>query len=249
MKKLKTAALILSMGSLSGCNIVQQMAYVGEVPEKSQIQDPTLVEDYHPVSMPMPTPEPQSQSVNSLWQTGSRAFFKDQRASRVGDIITIDVDMKEETVKTDSTTTFDRGATNRSSMPNLLGYESKLKYIFPKAAVDPNNLINTNSATHQNGTGKLERKDTLKIKIAATIVQILPNGNLVIQGRQEVLFSRDLRIVEIKGIVRREDIASDNSIPYSKISEARISHTSKGDVSDMSTIPWGQQALTRIWPW
>lgn len=249
MKTVKTLTLVLSIGCLSGCNVVQRMANIGDAPEKSQIQNPTLVEGYRPVSMPMPAPEPESQSVNSLWQTGSRAFFKDQRAGRVGDIITVNVNIAEENVKVDSTNTYNRNTTIQAGAPNLLGYESKLKHIFPKAAVDPSSLVSTNTNSQARGTGKLDRKDTLKLKVGATIIQILPNGNFVIEGRQEVLFSTDLRIVEVKGIIRREDIASDNSIAYSKISEARISYSNRGDATDVSSVPWGQQAINRIWPW
>lgn len=238
---------ILSSCMLSGCNLATKLSNVGDPPDMSQIQDPTLVSSYRPVSMPMPTPEPERHSVNSLWQTGSRAFFKDQRANRVGDVITVIVDLNTKS-KIDSTHTYNRTSKNQSNVNNFFGYESKFKNIFP-SAVNPASLIDMTSNPNQTGTGKFERKDELDLKIGATIVQILPNGNLVIQGRQEILIQKDLRIVEVKGIIRREDIASNNTIPYSKIAEARIAYGGRGDVSDSYSVPWGQQVLNKILPW
>lgn len=246
MKK-TTLFLFLSSYMLSGCNLATKLSNVGEPPDMSQIQNPTLVNDYRPISMPMPAPEPERHSVNSLWQTGSRAFFKDQRANRVGDIITVIVDL-ENKQSSDSTHTYNRNTTRKSAVDNFFGYESKLKNVFP-SAVNPSSLINTTNNPNQTGTGKFENTDKLSVKIGATIVQILPNGNLVIQGRQEVLIQTELRIVEIKGIIRREDIASNNTIPYSKIAEARIASGGRGDISDINAVPWGQQVLNKVLPW
>src|SRR5438477_6273036 len=82
-----TAVLILS-----GCNMAERLSNVGDPPELSQIQNPELVDNYRPVSMPMPATEGRHNSINSLWQRGSRAFFKDQRAMRVGDVLTVKID-------------------------------------------------------------------------------------------------------------------------------------------------------------
>lgn len=240
--------IILSSCTLTGCNLATRLSNVGDPPDMSQIQDPTLVNGYRPVSMPMPTPEPERHSVNSLWQTGSRAFFKDQRANRVGDVITVLVAFDTTSLNIDSNYTYNRTSKLNAGVSNFFGYESKLKNVFPPA-VDPASLINTISNPNNAGTGKLQRKEKMDLKIGATIVQILPNGNLVIQGRQEILMQNELRIVEIKGIIRREDIASDNTVPYEKIAEARIAYGGKGDVTDSLSVPWGQQALNKILPW
>ncbi|WP_032112802.1 flagellar basal body L-ring protein FlgH [Candidatus Paracaedibacter symbiosus] len=251
MKKttLPILTMILSGCALSGCSgsLVARMTNVGDPPDMSQTQNPTLMDGYRPVSMPMPYPEPELTNVNSLWQTGSRAFFKDQRANRVGDVITVLVDLNDKS-KIDSNNTYNRNASHVSNVTNFLGFESKFSAIFPKA-VNPANLTNTGSNSQDTGRGLLDRKDILELKIGATIIQVLPNGNLVIQGRQEILFETELRIVEVRGIIRREDIASNNTVPYEKISEARIAYGGRGDVSDVSSVPWGQQTLNRILPW
>lgn len=231
---------------LAGCG-ASRLSNVGEPPEMSQIQDPTLINGYQPISMPMPFPEPERQSVNSLWQTGSRAFFKDQRANRVGDVIRVIVDLNR-TNKVDTKHQYKSEPSTSSSANNLFGFESKFPSILPKA-VKPGSLLNLSSKVDNKGTSFIERTDNLELKIGATIIQILPNGNLVIQGRQEVLMETELRIVEIRGVIRREDIASDNTIPYSKIAEARIAYGGRGTLTDMNTMPWGQQVLNKIMPW
>jgi flagellar L-ring protein precursor FlgH len=233
--------------SLSGCGLVSKLSNVGDPPDMSHIQNPTLAQDYRPVSMPMPQPEPERSNNNSLWQTGSRAFFKDQRANRVGDVITVLVALDDK-AKIDSNNTYNRQAAHTSSLTNFLGLESKLPMFLPKA-VNPTRLTNTNSNSQDTGRGLLDRKDTLDTKIGATIIQILPNGNLVIQGRQEILFGTELRVIDVRGVIRREDIASDNTIPYSKIAEARIAYGGRGDITDVSSVPWGQQVLNKILPW
>lgn len=250
MRMKKSTLLIVAFSmttSLSGCGLVSKLSNVGDPPDMSHIQDPTLAHDYRPVSMPMPQPEPERSNNNSLWQTGSRAFFKDQRANRVGDVITVLVTLNDK-AKIDSNNTYNRQATHASNLTNFFGVESKLKTFLPKA-VSPASLTNTGSNSQDTGRGLLDRKDTLDTKIGATIIQILPNGNLVIQGRQEILFETELRIIDVRGVIRREDVASDNTIPYSKIAEARIAYGGRGDITDVSSVPWGQQALNRVLPW
>jgi len=207
--------------SLSGCGLVSKLSNVGDPPDMSHIQNPTLAQDYRPVSMP--------------------------RANRVGDVITVLVALDDK-AKIDSNNTYNRQAAHTSSLTNFLGLESKLPMFLPKA-VNPTRLTNTNSNSQDTGRGLLDRKDTLDTKIGATIIQILPNGNLVIQGRQEILFGTELRVIDVRGVIRREDIASDNTIPYSKIAEARIAYGGRGDITDVSSVPWGQQVLNKILPW
>lgn len=245
-EKLRLALITMTSMTVSGCNMAERLSNVGEPPELSQIQDPTLVPSYQPVSMPMPNPESEQRTANSLWQTGSRAFFKDQRAGRVGDILTVNVEINDET-NVDSSYKTDRKTTNTAKIPNVLGYEKYLGKVFP-GTVDKNNLIGYQFNPAVEGNGKFDRKDKLKLKVAATITQLMPNGNMVVQGRQEVRIADELRLVDIKGIIRREDIMSNNTIDYSKIAEARISYGARGDISDANSTPWGQQTLNKVIP-
>ena len=240
-------ALMITSLLLSGCNMAERLSNVGEPPELSQIQNPELVDNYKPVSMPMPAAEGRHNSINSLWQKGARAFFKDQRAFRVGDVLTVKIDYTD-TAKIDDKLEGKRALKSSSSITNLMGYEKYLPKIFPDT-VDKNNLTNIGETnTEITSKGTKERKDTLKLELAATIIQLLPNGNMVIQGRQDVRIAGELKTVELKGIIRREDILSDNSITYDKVAEARISSVKKGEISDLTSTPWGQEVLNKVLP-
>lgn len=245
---MKKIMICLPTFFLSGCNMAERLSNVGEPPQLSQIQNPELVEGYKPVTMPMPESEGGNpHAINSLWQRGSRAFFKDQRAFRVGDVLTVKIDYTD-SAKIDDKLEVERTLTSNSSVANLAGYEEYLPKVFPNK-VDKLNLTNIGpNQTKVDSKGKKERKDTLNLELAATIIQTLPNGNLVIQGRQDVRIAGELKTVEVKGIIRREDILSDNSITYDKVAEARISSVSKGEISDLNSVPWGQEVLNKISP-
>lgn len=235
----------LSMG-LSGCNLAERLSQVGDSPDMSQIQDPRLVSDYRPVTMPMPAPEAPSQNRSSLWQTGSRAFFKDQRASRVGDVLTVKAKIQHKS-KLDTKVETEREVQETGRLNNLYGHESKLKKIFP-AIVNNTSLVDFDFHPQMKTKGTTQYDSVLDFKMAASIIEVLPNGNLVIQGRQEVRDRGELAIIDLKGIVRREDISSSNTIDYTKIAEARISRTTTGQVSDINSTPWGVEFLNKVSP-
>lgn len=244
---MKKILLLSSVLTLTGCNMAERLSEVGEPPLMSQIQNPSLVDGYKPVTMPMPAPESASHNGNSLWQTGSRAFFKDQRASRVGDILTVNVNIDHKSAL-DGKVEGERETKQQiAQLNNLFGHENKLKKIFPNT-VDNTSLVNYNFKPEIKTKTSTQYDNKLSFRMAASIIEVLPNGNLVIQGRQEVRDRIEVYVIDLKGIVRREDISSNNSIDYTKIAEARISRTSRGQLSDYNSTPWGAEALNRIMP-
>lgn len=234
---------------LTGCQTVEQLSRVNDLPPITQIQNPTQHPNYQPVHMPMPTPEEPEKNmrrVNSLWQPGARAFFKDQRAHRVGDILTVKIDIND-TADFSNTTTRSRETSEKFGAENLFGLETQLTKVLPEG-VDPSKLVGlSNKPTHK-GTGTIKRTEKVNMKVAATIVQVLPNGNLVIAGRQETRVNYEVREMVLTGIVRSEDISSANTIPYDKIAEARISYGGRGQINDMQQPPYGQQILNALSP-
>ncbi|MGH6915034.1 MAG: flagellar basal body L-ring protein FlgH, partial [Geminicoccales bacterium] len=183
---------------------------------------------------------------NSLWRTGSRAFFKDQRASNVGDIVTIVVNID------DNATLRNTSARSRTNMENaaadaFLGYEQSLHQLLPEA-VDPTNLVELNSRTNNEGAGEISRDEAIEVKVAAVVTQILPNGNLVVQGRQEVRVNYEIRELEVAGVIRPQDITSDNTISSDKIAEARIAYGGRGHISDVQQPRYGQQVYDVLFP-
>ncbi len=232
--------------ALSGCNALTRLASVGAEPPLTTIQNPTLRANYRPVSMPMPAPKPVERNANSLWRTGARAFFKDQRAADVGDILTVVVDLDDQATINNATTRA-RTANEDASLNRLLGYETGLSTVLPES-INPANLLDLNSQTNSTGTGKISRDEQIELKIAAVVSQVLPNGNLVIHGRQEFRVNFEARELQIAGIIRPEDISSTNSIGYEKIAEARIAYGGRGQISDLQQPRYGQQVLDIIFP-
>ena len=239
-------ATALAVVSLGGCSYVERLKDVGETPKLSAIENPVMQPGYRPVSMPMPVPEKISYSPNSLWRTGARAFFNDQRARRVGDILTVIVEITDK-AEFDNTTERTRDNTENVNVAKFGGFEKYLKKLLPKNT-DLATLAAASSEAESKGDGSIEREETLTTKIAAVITQVLPNGNMVIEGRQEVRVNFEMREMIVAGVIRPEDITSENTIPISKIAEARVSYGGRGQITDVQQPRYGQQILDILLP-
>ncbi|MCQ2915078.1 MAG: flagellar basal body L-ring protein FlgH [Alphaproteobacteria bacterium] len=233
--------------STSGCSYFSRLKEIGKEPEHSKIENPTKAKDYKPVDMPMPDPQPAFQNTNSLWRPGSRGFFKDQRASQVGDILTVHVVVADKALlenKTERTRGNDKSST---SVNNLMGLEKYTNKVLPSAAA-ATSLLNLNSSSETTGDGSIDRNEKIDVTMAAIVTQVLPNGNLVIQGKQEVRVNYEMRQLNMTGIIRREDISVLNTIKSEKIAELRVSYGGKGTISDLQQPKIGQQIVDIINP-
>jgi flagellar L-ring protein precursor FlgH len=192
----------------------------------------------------MPKPEPASYAANSLWRNGSRAFFKDQRAHQVGDILTVTVNFTDKANIANET---QRSRTNKedSGVTDFLG--SKL-LTGNAAKVLPGKVITADSTSSSDGKGSVQRQENLQTSVAAVVTQLLPNGNLVVEGRQEIRVNFEVRELIVAGIVRPEDIQSDNTIDSSKIAQARIAYGGRGQITDVQQPRYGQQVLDVLLP-
>lgn len=206
------------------------------------------------VQVPMPPPEapraPERGEQSSLWQRGSGGFFVDQRATQVGDILTILIDIDDNASLSNST---NRQRSGDSSMtkPSFFGYGSKLSRILPGVSDADlgENLVETSSNTTASGSGSISRNESISLKVAALVVQILPNGNMVVAGRQEVKVNQELRELRVAGIIRPEDIGINNSIPYEKIAEARITYGGDGVLSRQQERSYGEDVVDIVLPY
>jgi flagellar L-ring protein FlgH len=242
---LTALATVLAI-SLTGCNALTRLSQVGEAPPLTEIQNPTQKSNYQPVSMPMPAAKPIERNSNSLWRAGARAFFKDQRASNVGDILTVLIDIEDSAAITNSTSR-NRTATEDASLNALLGYESSLSRVLPET-INPGNLAEADSASTSTGSGTIQRDEEIQVEIAAIITQVLPNGNYVIHGRQEFRVNFEARELQVAGVIRAEDITSANTVSYERIAEARISYGGRGQITDVQQPRYGQQVFDIIFP-
>src|ERR1700727_2604344 len=219
-KRIALAGTMLSVVSLAGgCSGIDRLSQVGEEPRLSSIENPTTQPGYKPVQMPMPKPETVSYNPNSLWRNGSRSFFQDQSAHQIGDLLTVTVNITDQANFANETQR-SRSATEDSGITAFLG--SNL--LTGKTTALPGRLLTADSTSNSDGKGSVQRQETLQTNIAAVVTQLLPNGNLVVEGKQEVRVNFEMRELIVAGIVRPEDIQSDNTIDSRKIAQARIAY-------------------------
>jgi flagellar L-ring protein precursor FlgH len=229
---------------LSGCAAVDRLKSIGAPPPLASIDNPTARPGYKPVQMPMPAAQPASYNPNSLWRNGSRAFFKDQRAHQVGDILTVKVNITDKAI-IDNQTKRSRSNTEDSGVTDFIGSKT---IVTPATAILPGRILTADSTSSSDGKGSVNRQEALQTNVAGVVTQLLPNGNLVIEGRQEIRVNFEIRELIVAGIVRPEDIESDNTIDSSKIAQARIAYGGRGQITDVQQPRYGQQVLDVILP-
>jgi flagellar L-ring protein precursor FlgH len=239
-----TGALLSLAAAGSGCSSIDRLSQIGEKPKLTEIENPTAQPGYKPVQMPMPKPEQASYNANSLWRNGSRAFFKDQRAARIGDLLTVTVNITDKANIANET---QRSRTNKedSGITDFIG-STTLGAIAQK--ILPGRILTADSTASSDGKGSVARQEALQTNVAAVVTQVLPNGNLVVEGKQEIRVNFEIRELIVAGIVRPEDIQSDNTIDSSKIAQARIAYGGRGQITDVQQPRYGQQVMDVLLP-
>jgi flagellar L-ring protein precursor FlgH len=239
----KLATLFAILSFAGGCSAVDRLSQIGEQPKLSAVENPTAQPGYKPVQMPMPKPEVASYNANSLWRNGSRAFFRDQRAARVGDLLTVTVNITDK-ANLSNETQRSRTAKENSNITDFIG----AKTITQPLKVLPGNLLATDSTSTADGKGSVNRQESLTTNVAAVVTQVLANGNLVVEGKQEIRVNYEIRELIVAGVVRPEDIQSDNTIDSSKIAQARIAYGGRGQIMDVQQPRYGQQVVDVLLP-
>jgi len=176
---------------------------------------------------------------NSLWRNDRENFFADPRAKKIGDVLTVVIQI-DDRAELDNTSERGRsadigigGSYSAGSNNSTSGGEAEL---------------NGNSGSSSTGSGSIDRSEEIELSVAAIVIDRLPNGNMVISGSQEVRVNYEMRILNVGGIVRPRDIESNNTIPYDKIAEARISYGGRGRISEVQQPGWGQQIYDIVTP-
>jgi len=235
------------MTSVSACNTVSRLSEIGDGPELTQITNPTVMPEYRPVSLPMPAAKTVQENPNSLWRAGARAFFKDHRAKEVGDILTVSLALAD-SASLANTTTRARADTEDVDVTALLGYETKLAKNNLPEGFNPAVAGSFGNAHNTSGNGAITRSETVALTFAAVVTQVLPNGSLVILGRQEVMVNSEMRELQVTGVIRPGDIESDNTITHTQIAEMRVAYGGRGTLSNLQQPRWGTQLWDTLFP-
>jgi flagellar L-ring protein precursor FlgH len=249
MQRISLTTLLLASTLLSGCsNVLDKLDNINKPPPLAEIANPQEKAEYKPMTWPMPEAQPPAkQYANSLWQPGARAFFRDGRAARVGDILRVNININDR-AQLDNETEGKRTTGDEAQANATMGIAEKaLKYL-PLIKPVPSDLVDISGELNTKGTGKIKRQEKIATQVAAIVTQMLPNGNLVIEGQQEINVNFEVREVSVRGVVRPQDINSDNTIDSTQIAEARITYGGRGQITNVQQQRWGGQLIDAIAP-
>ena len=191
------------------------------------------------------TYQPKEPDGYSLWQDRGGSLFRNPRAGKVGDILTVEIKIDDKATL-DNSTNRSRDSSASNGADSNIGFSgSKIPIPFTFTL---DGEVGTRGKTETKGTGSIDRSEEVDLSIAAVVIRVLPNHNLAIRGSQEVRVNHEVRVLTITGIVRPEDIDGRNMISYEKIAEARISYGGRGRITEVQQPGWGQQFLDLIAP-
>ena len=242
MTRTSTLLLILAGAiAVSGCGTLGQLKTIGKAPRLSEMTavDTPLTEDS--LGQPRRREPPPAMAAlppdASLFRAGAGAFLGDQRASHKGDILTVRINVADR-AEVGNTTARTRGGSENAGLSAALGL----------GIAKPDPLIAGSSKSQFNGSGNISRSETISMTMSAIVTDVLPNGNLMIRGRQEIRVNYELRELIVTGMVRPQDIGRDNSIRHTQIAEARISYGGRGQLTQAQQARWGQQIYDALFP-
>lgn len=182
----------------------------------------------------------------SLWSRSRQSLLGDRRAITRGDILTVVIEI-DERAEISNATGRSRSGTESMGIPQLAGISQRLDDRLPEGA-SASELVSVNSSSASSGDGSVKRNEKLTLRVAATVVEVLPNGVLSISGTQELRVNFELRELLVTGYVRPEDISRQNEITYDKIASARVSYGGRGQITDVQQPRYGQQILDILLP-
>jgi flagellar L-ring protein precursor FlgH len=233
------APLLISLLAVSGCSVAPQD--IAREPHLTPIGSglqTSKIPNVQRVSVQQMQPR-----ANSTWVDSGADLFRDARAVRVGDVVTVKIQIKDKAQ-------FDNNTSR--SRDSKRGTGGDLKYAIAAFGVnkagDATVDANVNGTTSTEGKGAIQRSESIDLLVAAVVTEVLPNGNLIISGSQEVRVNFEVRVLNVSGIVRPRDISTDNSVSYDRIAEARISYGGRGRLMEVQQPAWGQQVIDVIAP-
>ena len=230
----------------AGCSTIDRIQNIGEAPDLSPTENPAEIYGGREIALPMPAAIDTGANANSLWRPGARAFFKDQRARRTGDIVTVIIDI-DDSARLNNTTERRRANGESAQIPAFGGLEQQLVDLLPDGA-NASQLVDLSSDSATRGEGSVDRREDVELTVAAIVTQVLPNGNLVIAGKQEVRVNYEVRELTVTGVIRPEDISNANRINHTQVAEARISYGGRGQITDVQQGRYGQQLYDILFP-
>ncbi|TNE64119.1 MAG: flagellar basal body L-ring protein FlgH [Rhodobacteraceae bacterium] len=228
---------------LTACSDLKE---VGRLPEFTPIESSAETAAMRNPSLPEQAASRSPSDAASLWNASRQSLLGDRRAIERGDILTVVIEI-DDSAEMSNTSSRGRSGSENMGISSLFGIPERINEALP-AGASMDSAVSTNSSSSSSGNGSVKRNEKLQLMVAATIVDVLPNGVLHIQGSQEVRVNYEIRELLVEGYVRPEDISRQNEITYDKIASARISYGGRGQITQVQQPRYGQQVADIVLP-
>lgn len=228
---------------LTACSDLKE---VGRLPEFTPIESSAETAAMRNPSLPEQVASRNPSDAASLWNASRQSLLGDRRAIERGDILTVVIEI-DDSAEMSNTSSRGRSGSENMGISSLFGIPERINEALP-AGASMDSAVSTNSSSSSSGNGSVKRNEKLQLMVAATIVDVLPNGVLHIQGSQEVRVNYEIRELLVEGYVRPEDISRQNEITYDKIASARISYGGHGQITQVQQPRYGQQVADIVLP-
>ncbi len=239
--------LVGTLAAVIGLSACGRVSNVGRVP---QMTEPDASAEYRAMTSAefgIDDLPDRPDSAASLWSTSQNSLVADRRASDRGDILTVVIEINDQATM-QNTSGRSRSSADKVSIPAMVGLPQRVDEILPEGA-SMDELAEAKASSTFKGSGNISRKDKITLRVAATVIERLPNGVLRIEGTQEVRVNYEVRVLTVSGFVRPQDIARRNEIAYDRIAGARISYGGRGQISDVQQPRYGQQVADILLPY
>ncbi|MTH63270.1 flagellar basal body L-ring protein FlgH [Paracoccus shanxieyensis] len=242
----QNAQLLLACGLLAiGVSACGRVSQVGRTP---QMTEAATSAEYEAMTAPViPELPARPDSAASLWSVSQNSLVADRRASNRGDILTVVIEINDQ-ASIQNSSGRSRSSSDKVSIPAMAGLSQRIDEILPEGA-SMDELAEAKGSSTFKGSGNISRKDKITLRVAATVIERLPNGVLRIEGSQEVRVNYEIRVLTVSGFVRPSDIGRRNEIAYDRIAGARIAYGGRGQISDVQQPRYGQQVADILLPY
>jgi flagellar L-ring protein precursor FlgH len=186
-----------------------------------------------------------SAQEGSLWQSDNGGLFSDGQAHRKGDIIIVDI-VENTSSASSASTNLEKESEVSAGIPNALGFMSHIAGMYPR--MNTSNLLEAETVNDFESTGETGRNSSVQASVGARVVNVLPNGDLVISGRKDVKINNETQIINLSGVVRPKDISSANRVESTYLANAEIEISGKGVIADKQKPGWMARVIDKVWP-
>lgn len=243
MRPLRTICIVLMLATVTGCG---RADHIGKAPSFSDTaNNPEQLSMLSP-GLPVSLERRRVAGEASLWSGTRQSLLGDRRAIRRGDIMTVVIEI-DERAEISNATDRSRSGSESLAVPQLFGLPQRVDPKLPGNAT-LSDAVSIDSKSRSGGDGSVKRTEKLTLRVAATVLDVLPNGVLSISGSQELRVNFEMRELLVTGFVRPEDISRQNEITYDKIASARVSYGGRGQITDVQQPRYGQQILDAVLP-